>query len=154
LWWLIWRDVFPNPIFCHSFECVWVFGFPHLNRQHIEQLTIQYKYNKFRKFVSLPWKLDNQYYQYTHKFLNIGFLFLGYRMLKHNKDKANPDRFKYLYSGAKRIDKDGYNSLKYKPVKIVPKRLFTWILVDLPHLTLWSEKNKLFFFLFFFPLNS
>jgi len=59
-----------------------------------------------------------------------------YRMLKHNKDKANPDRFKYLYSGAKRIDKDGYNSLKYKPVKIVPKRLFTWILVDLPHLTL------------------
>jgi len=59
-----------------------------------------------------------------------------YRMLKHNKDKANPDRFKYLYSGAKRIDKDGYNSLKYKPVKIVQKRLFTWILVDLPHLTL------------------
>ena len=62
--------------------------------------------------------------------------FIGYPMLKHNKDKANPDRFKYLYSGAKRIDKDGYNSLKYKPVKIVPKRLFTWILVDLPHLTL------------------
>ena len=62
--------------------------------------------------------------------------FVGYRMLKHNKDKANPDRFKYLYSGAKRIDKDGYNSLKYKLVKIVPKRLFTWILVDLPHLTL------------------
>ena len=68
-----------------------------------------------------------------------------YLMLKHNKDKANPDRFKYLYSGAKRIDKDGYNSLKYKPVKIVPKRLFTWILVDLPHLTLWSEKTKKYF---------
>ena len=66
-------------------------------------------------------------------------------MLKHNKDKANPDRFKYLYSGAKRIDKDGYNSLKYKPVKIVQKRLFTWILVDLPHLTLWSEKTKEYF---------
>ena len=71
--------------------------------------------------------------------------FVGYRMLKHNKDKANPDRFKYLYSGAKRIDKDGYNSLKYKPVKIVQKRLFTWILVDLPHLTLWSEKTKEYF---------
>ena len=71
--------------------------------------------------------------------------FIGYRMLKHNKDKANPDRFKYLYSGAKRIDKDGYNSLKYKPVKIVQKRLFTWILVDLPHLTLWSEKTKEYF---------
>ena len=59
-----------------------------------------------------------------------------YCMLKHNKAKANPDRLKYLYSGAKRIDKDGYNSLKYKPVKIAQKRLFTWILVDLPHLTL------------------
>ena len=58
-----------------------------------------------------------------------------YRMLKHSKDKANPDRFKYLYSGAKRIDKDGYNSLKYKPVKVELKRLYTWILVELPHLS-------------------
>ena len=58
-----------------------------------------------------------------------------YRMLRHSKDKANPDRFKYLYSGAKRMAKDGYNSLKYKPVKIEFKRLYTWILVDLPHLT-------------------
>ena len=58
-----------------------------------------------------------------------------YRMLRHSKDKANPDRFKYLYSGAKRMAKDGYNSLKYKPVKIEYKRLYTWILVDLPHLT-------------------
>merc|ERR1711934_306769 len=41
-----------------------------------------------------------------------------YRMLKHNKDKANPDRFKYLYSGAKRIDKDGYNSLKLQVLSI------------------------------------
>ena len=51
----------------------------------------------------------------------------------YSKDKANPDRFKYLYSGAKRMDKDGYNSLKYKPVSIELKRLYTWILVDLPH---------------------
>jgi len=58
-----------------------------------------------------------------------------YRMLRHNKDKANPDRFKYLYSGAKRMAKDGYSNLKYKPVKIELKRLYTWILVDLPHLT-------------------
>ena len=57
-----------------------------------------------------------------------------YRMLKHAKDKANPDRFKYLYTGAKRIDKDGYNSLKYKRVQLDLKRLYTWILVDLPHL--------------------
>ena len=58
-----------------------------------------------------------------------------YRMLRHSKDKANPDRFKYLYSGAKRMAKDGYSNLKYKPVKIELKRLYTWILVDLPHLT-------------------
>ena len=35
-------------------------------------------------------------------------------MLKHGAEKANPERFKYLYSGAKRISKDGYNSLKYR----------------------------------------
>ena len=58
-----------------------------------------------------------------------------YRMLKHSKDKANPDRFKFLYTGAKRMDKDGYNSLKYKPVSVELKRLYTWILVDLPHLS-------------------
>ena len=57
-----------------------------------------------------------------------------YKMLKHNKDKANPERFKYLYSGAKRMTKDGYNSLKYKRVDLLLKRLYTWILVDLPHL--------------------
>ena len=29
-WWLLWRDVFPYPIFHHSFEGIWAFGFPHL----------------------------------------------------------------------------------------------------------------------------
>ena len=57
-----------------------------------------------------------------------------YRMLKHSKDKANPERFRYLYSGAKRMAKDGYNSLKYRRVDLLLKRLYTWILVDLPHL--------------------
>lgn len=47
-------------------------------------------------------------------------------------------RFKYLYSGAKRMSNDGYNSLKYKRVKIELRRLYTWILVDLPHLK-WSR---------------
>ena len=28
-------------------------------------------------------------------------------MLKHGKEKANPERFKFLYSGAKRIAKVG-----------------------------------------------
>lgn len=57
-----------------------------------------------------------------------------YKMMKHGKQKANPERFKYLYSGAKRISKDGYNSLKYRKVDFVLKRLYTWVLVDLPHL--------------------
>ena len=59
---------------------------------------------------------------------------LRYKMLKHAKDKANPERFKYLYSGAKRMGKDGYNSLKYKKVKLELKPLYTWVLVDLPRL--------------------
>ena len=57
-------------------------------------------------------------------------------MLKHTKDKANPERFKFLYSGAKRMAKDGYNSLKYRREKLELKRLYTWILVDLPKLKL------------------
>jgi len=57
-----------------------------------------------------------------------------YKMLKHGKEKANPERFKYLYSGAKRMFKDGYNSLKYRRVDLQLKRLYTWVLVDLPHL--------------------
>lgn len=57
-----------------------------------------------------------------------------YKMLKHGKEKANPERFKYLYSGAKRVNRDGLNSLKYNKVDLVLKKLYTWILVDLPHL--------------------
>ena len=52
-------------------------------------------------------------------------------MLKHGKEKANPERFKYLYSGAKRMGRDGLNSLKYTKVDLVLKKLYTWILVDL-----------------------
>ena len=55
-------------------------------------------------------------------------------MLRHTKTKANPERFKYLYNGAKRIGKDGYNSLRYKRVDIKMRKLYTWILADLPHL--------------------
>ena len=57
-----------------------------------------------------------------------------YKMLKHGKEKANPERFRYLYSGAKRVSRDGLNSLKYKTADLVLKKLYTWILVDLPHL--------------------
>ena len=55
-----------------------------------------------------------------------------YWMLKHAPRPPNTNRFKYLRSGAKRIDTDGYNSLKYKVVKIETHRLYTWILVQLP----------------------
>ena len=57
-----------------------------------------------------------------------------YKMLKHSKDKANPERFKFLYSGAKRMSRDGYNSLKYKRVDLQLRKLYTWVNVDLPHL--------------------
>jgi len=57
-----------------------------------------------------------------------------YKMLKHGKEKANPERFKYLYSGAKRMARDGFNSLKYSKRDFMLKKLYTWILADLPHL--------------------
>ena len=65
-------------------------------------------------------------------------------MLKHGKEKANPERFKYLYSGAKRMAKDGYNSLKYRKVDFQLLKLYTWILVDLPHLKSWYSIVKPF----------
>ena len=34
---VILRDVFPYPIFFHSFEGIWVFDFPCLRWQHVEQ---------------------------------------------------------------------------------------------------------------------
>jgi len=58
-----------------------------------------------------------------------------YKMLHHKKSKeVNPDRYKYLFSGAKRMDQDGYNSVKYKRIDLKLHRLYTWVLVDLPHL--------------------
>ena len=70
--------------------------------------------------MSLHWykileKWDN--YLLIYIYLS-NYLYLNnisrYKMLKHGAEKANPERFKYLYSGAKRISKDGYNSLKYR----------------------------------------
>ncbi len=52
-------------------------------------------------------------YPYIYPFYTAIYL-SRYKMLKHGAEKANPERFKYLYSGAKRISKDGYNSLKYR----------------------------------------
>ena len=40
-------------------------------------------------------------------------------MLTHTKNKnLNPDRFKMLYSGAKRMESEGYNTLVYKRVQL------------------------------------
>ena len=53
-------------------------------------------------------------------------------MISHPSSSINPDRFKYLYSGTKRMDSDGYNSVKYKRVELELNKLYTWVLVDLP----------------------
>ena len=60
--------------------------------------------------------------------------YLGYTMLKHDNVKENPERWKILKSGIKHMKIDGYNSLKYEIIKIITKKLFTRIIVDLPHL--------------------
>ncbi|XP_003742725.1 beta-1,4-N-acetylgalactosaminyltransferase bre-4 [Galendromus occidentalis] len=53
-----------------------------------------------------------------------------YKMLKHRKDKPNPDRYKNLRRGRLRYRTDGINSCKYHVLNIVFKKLYTWILVD------------------------
>lgn len=54
-----------------------------------------------------------------------------YTMMKHVKDVANPQRFKILYSGARRFATDGLNSLKYKLLDLKKKKLCTWIRVQI-----------------------
>ena len=61
-----------------------------------------------------------------------------YTMLKHTQRRPSRSRFKNMHNGAKRIDNDGYNSLKYKLVKIETYRLYTWILVQLPGRSAWD----------------
>ncbi|KAI5750175.1 hypothetical protein M8J76_013438 [Diaphorina citri] len=54
-----------------------------------------------------------------------------YSMLRHRKEKANPQRYEKLYSGHKRYKKDGLTSLKYKVIDTKQHKLFTWFLVQL-----------------------
>jgi GT2 family glycosyltransferase len=54
-----------------------------------------------------------------------------YKMLGHKADEPNPDRLNKLYSGKKRFKTDGINSVVYKRLNLVLKKLFTWILVDI-----------------------
>ncbi|CAB3364059.1 Hypothetical predicted protein [Cloeon dipterum] len=54
-----------------------------------------------------------------------------YKMLSHKKEKANPTRYKFLYSGKRRFKTDGLNSLKYSLKKRELKPLYTWLYVDI-----------------------
>lgn len=54
-----------------------------------------------------------------------------YKMMKHKKDDPNPDRYNKLYKGKQRFKTDGLNSLKYKRLDLLLKRLYTWVHVDL-----------------------
>ena len=50
LWWLIWRDVFPYPIFCHIFEGIWIFGIDLVHTLYFWILLCQK--NKSRGIIS------------------------------------------------------------------------------------------------------
>jgi N-terminal domain of galactosyltransferase/N-terminal region of glycosyl transferase group 7 len=54
-----------------------------------------------------------------------------YTMLKHHKEKPNPERLHYLRSGYLRYDTDGLNSLVYREVGVHHNTLFTNVLVEI-----------------------
>lgn len=54
-----------------------------------------------------------------------------YHMLTHKKDNPNPDRYKKLYKGRIRYKTDGLNSLTYKRLDLILKKLYTWVLVEI-----------------------
>ena len=53
-----------------------------------------------------------------------------YSMITHKKDTPNPNRYKELNGGTRRMSWDGINSLKYKVVKIDKGKLFTRVVVS------------------------
>lgn len=77
---------------------------------------------------------DDLYYRTTKKGLKITrypMTIARYTMLKHTKDKPNPDRFKYLKEGTNRMGEDGLNKLSYRVLGIERHKLFTKILVSI-----------------------
>jgi beta-1,4-galactosyltransferase 1 len=54
-----------------------------------------------------------------------------YRLLEHVPDFPNPERFEIAKNGESRFKTDGINSIVYKVLNEVPRKLYTWILVDL-----------------------
>ncbi|XP_017866176.1 PREDICTED: beta-1,4-N-acetylgalactosaminyltransferase bre-4 [Drosophila arizonae] len=54
-----------------------------------------------------------------------------YKMLKHQKEKANPKRYENLQNGISKIEMDGINSIKYEIYSIKDFPTFTWYLAEL-----------------------
>uniref|UniRef100_A0A6B0VAW9 Beta-1,4-N-acetylgalactosaminyltransferase n=1 Tax=Ixodes ricinus TaxID=34613 RepID=A0A6B0VAW9_IXORI len=54
-----------------------------------------------------------------------------YTMLGHVPETPNPERLKLLSSAKSRYKSDGLNNVDYERKKLVLKKLYTWILVDL-----------------------
>ncbi|KAH8236279.1 hypothetical protein KR038_012019 [Drosophila bunnanda] len=54
-----------------------------------------------------------------------------YKMLKHQKEKANPKRYENLQNGMSKIEQDGINSIKYAIYSIKEFPTFTWYLAEL-----------------------
>ena len=54
-----------------------------------------------------------------------------YTMLKHVKDKPNPDNLQYLKEGTKRMEEDGLKTLNYKLLGTERQKLFTKIIVSI-----------------------
>ncbi|CAN7938022.1 unnamed protein product, partial [Ixodes hexagonus] len=77
---------------------------------------------------------DDLYFRVRHNGLNIARSprnIARYTMLQHEKDEPNPARFKLLSTAKLRYKTDGLNSVKYKKLRLVQKKLYTWILADL-----------------------
>lgn len=54
-----------------------------------------------------------------------------YTALKHVKAKPSEKRYRLLHAWRSRYKTDGVNSIKYRRLDMVFKKLYTWILVDL-----------------------
>ncbi|SPP74660.1 beta-1,4-N-acetylgalactosaminyltransferase bre-4 [Drosophila guanche] len=54
-----------------------------------------------------------------------------YKMLKHQKEKANPKRYENIQNGMNKIEMDGINSIKYAIYSIKEFPTFTWYLAEL-----------------------
>ena len=77
---------------------------------------------------------DDLYYRTVKKGLKVTrypMKIARYTMLKHVKDKPNPERFKYLKEGTKRMADDGINKLTYRLLGTERHKLFTKILVSI-----------------------